>query len=152
MGPRPLRMSELEERLPMRTKLGASKDGNPPLVLLRWEGGRRADPVHHGGFGKVAHEMIRVEVDPFEIPCFSTFISSVQIVQGEGGRKNVQLNDDPVPFPCAQPPPTTLRLPSVTHIEPSSRQDQIPSPTKVLVALPRDLAPCEHMRQIYGPV
>jgi hypothetical protein len=51
---------------------------------------------------------------------------------------NAQLDNHPVSLARPQPSSTPPRLPPIAHVLAPSRQDQVPAPTEVLIALARD--------------
>lgn len=64
--------------------------------------------------------------------------------------RDAQLDDDPVALARPEPPPAPLGLPSVAHVLAAPGQDQVGAAPKVLVALARDGAAVEHVREVDG--
>ena len=104
--------------------------------------------------------MQRVDVDPLEVARLGTATRKTRSVQsgrafGVSPRKresseNAQLDDDPVSLASPEPPATAPRLPPVSHILPSPRQDQVAPSPKVLVTLARDGPAVEDISEVDG--
>lgn len=64
--------------------------------------------------------------------------------------QDVQLDDDPVALARSKPAATPPRLPSISHILPAARQDQVPTASKVLVTLASDGTAVQNVSEVDG--
>lgn len=90
-----------------------------------------------------------IEIDPLEVSRLTSAFTH-QCCTWSPRQTDSQFDHDPISRPRSQSSTTALGFPTVSHVDSTPREDEVPTPAKVLITLSGHRRTPEYTRQIDG--